>query len=119
MSDEAVVRDVYYTGNPKRERAAVLLRLSPSWFRFGSLEILSRTGEIAVLKQLSDFIIKVTAQMIKVWTLLINYKWVINTTFNFQEYFPDIHLTDDNRFIRLFSEIAHRTLDLVAKWQGE
>lgn len=37
----------------------------------------------------------------------------------FQEYFPDIHLTDENRFIRLFSEIAHRTLDLVAKWQGE
>lgn len=64
MSDEAVVRDLYYTGNPKRERAAVLLRLSPSWFRFGSLEILSRTGEIAVLKQLSDFIIKVTATVI-------------------------------------------------------
>lgn len=36
----------------------------------------------------------------------------------FQEYFPEIHLTDENRFIRLFSEVAHRTLDLVAKWQG-
>ncbi|CAD0204370.1 unnamed protein product [Chrysodeixis includens] len=92
VSDEAIVRDVYYNGCPRRERAAVVLRLSPNWFRFGSLEILSRTGEIAVLRQLSDFIIK--------------------------EYFPDIQLSDENRFIRMFSEIAHKTLDLVAKWQG-
>ncbi|KAL4718391.1 hypothetical protein ACJJTC_011803 [Scirpophaga incertulas] len=49
-------------------------------------------GKSGVLKQLADFIIK--------------------------EHFQDIHLTDDNRFIRLFSEISHRTLDLVAKWQG-
>ncbi|XP_059054832.1 protein adenylyltransferase SelO-like isoform X2 [Achroia grisella] len=92
VSDETVIRDMYYNGNPRRERAAVMLRLAPSWFRFGSLEILSKNGEVAVLRQLSDFIIK--------------------------EYFPDIHLSDENRFIRLFSEIAHRTLDLVAKWQG-
>ncbi|XP_052757662.1 protein adenylyltransferase SelO, mitochondrial-like [Galleria mellonella] len=92
VSDEAVIRDIYYNGNPRRERAAVLLRLAPSWFRFGSLEILSKSGELTVLRQLVDFIIK--------------------------EYFPDIQLTDENRVIRLFSEIAHRTLDLVAKWQG-
>ncbi|XP_061723132.1 protein adenylyltransferase SelO-like isoform X2 [Cydia pomonella] len=92
VSDEAVVRDVYFTGNPGRERAAILLRLAECWFRFGSLEILARTGELAVLRQLADFIIK--------------------------EHFPDIQLSDENRFIRLFSEVAHRTLDLVAKWQG-
>lgn len=39
--------------------------------------------------------------------------------YDFQEYFPDIQLTDENRFIRMFSEIAHKTLDLVAKWQGK
>ncbi|XP_068623598.1 protein adenylyltransferase SelO-like [Battus philenor] len=92
VSDDFVVRDLYYTGSPRRERAAILLRLSPSWFRFGSLEILAKTGEISVLRQIAEFTIK--------------------------EYFPDIHSTDENRFIRLFSEVAHRTLDLVAKWQG-
>ncbi|XP_063388405.1 protein adenylyltransferase SelO-like [Cydia fagiglandana] len=92
VSDEAVIRDVYFTGNPNRERAAILLRLAECWFRFGSLEILARNGELAVLRQLGDFIIK--------------------------EHFPDIQLSDENRFIRLFSEVAHRTLDLVAKWQG-
>ncbi|XP_063368867.1 protein adenylyltransferase SelO-like [Cydia amplana] len=92
VSDEAVIRDVYFTGNPNRERASILLRLAECWFRFGSLEILARNGELAVLRQLADFIIK--------------------------EHFPDIQLSDENRFIRLFSEVAHRTLDLVAKWQG-
>ncbi|KAL4715289.1 hypothetical protein ACJJTC_010859 [Scirpophaga incertulas] len=91
-NDETVIRDMYHNGNVRREKAAVLLRLATCWFRFGSLEILARSGEIGVLKQLADFIIK--------------------------EHFQDIHLTDDNRFIRLFSEISHRTLDLVAKWQG-
>lgn len=51
--------------------------------------------------------------------LILTYIRVCNGTLNLQEYFPDIHLTDENRFIRLFSEIAHRTLDLVAKWQGK
>ncbi|CAK1552373.1 unnamed protein product [Leptosia nina] len=92
VSDDTVMRDVYYTGDLRREKAAVLLRLAPSWFRFGSLEILSENGEVPVLKQLVDFIIK--------------------------EYFPEIQLSDENRFIRVFSEIAHRSLDLVAKWQG-
>lgn len=53
------MRDVYYNGCPRREKAAALLRISQTWFRFGSLEILANTGEIAVLKQLADFIIKV------------------------------------------------------------
>ncbi|CAG9558928.1 unnamed protein product [Danaus chrysippus] len=91
-SDDTVVRDLYYSGNPHREKTAILLRLSQCWFRFGSLEILAKGGELAILKQVTDFIIK--------------------------EHFPDIHLSDENRFIRLFSEIAHRSLDLVAKWQG-
>ncbi|CAH0713451.1 unnamed protein product, partial [Brenthis ino] len=92
VSDEPITRDLFYSGCPRREHAGVLLRLSQSWFRFGSLEILAKNGELAVLKQVADFVIK--------------------------EHFPDIHLTDENKYIRLFSEIAHKTLDLVAKWQG-
>ncbi|KAG7303240.1 hypothetical protein JYU34_011707 [Plutella xylostella] len=92
VSDESVLRDEFYSGNPHRERAAVLLRAAPSWFRFGSLEVLARGGELPVLSRLCDFVIK--------------------------EHFPEIQLSDENRFIRLFSEVAHRTLDLVAKWQG-
>ncbi|GBP89727.1 UPF0061 protein xcc-b100_1894 [Eumeta japonica] len=92
VSEDAVFRDEFYTGNNAKERAAVLLRLAPAWFRFGSLEVLARGGEIPVLRQLCDFLIK--------------------------EHFPGIPASDENRYISLFSEIAHRSLDLVAKWQS-
>ncbi|KAJ8020330.1 Selenoprotein O [Holothuria leucospilota] len=57
VSDDPVWRDQFYDGNPKKERAAVVLRLAPSWFRIGSLEILTKNGEISLLRQLTDFII--------------------------------------------------------------
>lgn len=59
VSDDTVVRDMFYSGSARRERAAILLRLSESWSRFGSLEILARNGELSVLRQILDFVIKV------------------------------------------------------------
>ncbi len=41
------------------EKAAVVLRVAPTWFRMGSLEILSRNGEIQELRNLVDFVRKV------------------------------------------------------------
>ncbi|VVC97835.1 unnamed protein product [Leptidea sinapis] len=92
-SDDLINRDIHYNGHPRREKASILLRLSPSWFRYGSLEVLSKSDELPVLKQLVDFIIK--------------------------EYYPDIPLQDENRFIRFFSDVAHKSLDLVSQWQGK
>lgn len=34
-----VVRDLFYTGNPVMERATIVLRIAPSFLRFGSFEI--------------------------------------------------------------------------------
>ena len=42
LSQDMVVRDQFYNGRMKLEPCAVVLRLAPSWFRIGSLEILSR-----------------------------------------------------------------------------
>lgn len=42
VSQDTVIRDEFYNGTPKREPTAVVLRLSPSWFRIGSLEILAK-----------------------------------------------------------------------------
>lgn len=33
VSEDPVIRDQFYNGNIKRERAAVVLRLAKSWFR--------------------------------------------------------------------------------------
>lgn len=51
-------RDKFYNGIISMERAAVVLRLAPSWFRIGSFELLARNGETDLLKQLSDFVMK-------------------------------------------------------------
>ncbi|XDV46857.1 hypothetical protein PO909_016680 [Leuciscus waleckii] len=58
VSEEPVWRDPFYNGSVIKERGAVVLRLAKSWFRIGSLEILTRTGELDVLRTLLDFVIK-------------------------------------------------------------
>ena len=58
VSNDLVKRDQFYNGNVRKERTAIVLRLAPSWFRIGSFELLARDGEIDLLKQLSDFVIK-------------------------------------------------------------
>ena len=42
-SDSKVVRDMFYTGNPKQERCSVVLRVAPTFIRFGSFEIFKPT----------------------------------------------------------------------------
>ncbi|CAL8313341.1 unnamed protein product [Merluccius merluccius] len=50
VSEESVWRDQFYNGNVKKERGAVVLRLARSWFRIGSLEVLTRAGELDLLR---------------------------------------------------------------------
>lgn len=91
VSDDMVVRDPLYDGHPQLEPAAVVLRLAPSWFRIGSLEILSKYGEIEMLKDLLTFIV--------------------------QEHFPEIE-KDDNMIPNLLQKIFRLSCDLVVKWQS-
>lgn len=64
VSDDPVLRDQFYNGFTKTERAALVLRLAPSWFRFGSLEILAHNRELTSLKKLLDFILIVSRSLI-------------------------------------------------------
>ena len=92
IGDDAVWRDQFYNGNFKKERAAVVLRLAQSWFRFGSLEILTFSNEINLLRQLVDFIIN--------------------------HHFSDIDVTDSSRYLQLYSTVVDKTAYLMAKWQS-
>ncbi|XP_046463291.1 protein adenylyltransferase SelO, mitochondrial-like isoform X1 [Daphnia pulex] len=58
VSKDKVVRDQFYNGRMKYEPTAVVLRLAPTWFRIGSLEILTREKEVTNLKQVVDFTIE-------------------------------------------------------------
>ena len=55
---EEVVRDMFYDGNPKSERGAIVCRVAPSFIRFGNFELSASRGEVALLTQLIDFTIR-------------------------------------------------------------
>ncbi|XP_045503763.1 protein adenylyltransferase SelO, mitochondrial-like [Colias croceus] len=90
--DHKVWRDKTYSGMARQERAAIVVRLSPAWYRIGSFEILYKRREPELAAKLADFIIK--------------------------HHFPEISLDDEDRYVKLYSEVAHRNLDMVATWQG-
>jgi len=58
-SKDPVERDQFYDGHPRIERAAIVMRVAPSWLRIGSLEILAMNRELEELKKLVEHVIKV------------------------------------------------------------
>ncbi|XP_040104378.1 protein adenylyltransferase SelO-like isoform X2 [Oryx dammah] len=92
VSDDVVWRDQFYNGNLTKERGAVVLRVAKSWFRIGSLEILTHYGELDLLRMLLDFII--------------------------QEYFPLVDVKEPNRYVDFFSIVVFETAQLIALWMS-
>ncbi|XP_029698658.1 uncharacterized protein isoform X1 [Takifugu rubripes] len=90
VSDEPVLRDQFYDGNVKAERGAVVLRVARSWFRIGSLEILSESGEFGLLRELMDFVI--------------------------DEHFPSISSDDPDKYLVFYSTVVNETAHLIARW---
>jgi uncharacterized protein YdiU (UPF0061 family) len=85
---EPVMRDMFYDGHPAYEPGAVVMRVAPSFLRFGNFEILAARQEISNLKKLTD------------WTI--------------ERYFPDIQ--GEDRIIMWFREIVDRTASLMVEW---
>jgi uncharacterized protein YdiU (UPF0061 family) len=55
---EAVMRDMFYDGNPAPEPGAIVCRVSPSFVRFGNFQILAAHNELDALKRLADYIVR-------------------------------------------------------------
>ncbi len=73
------------------EHAAIIMRMSTSWVRFGTFEYFYYRGEHQKLQTLAEYVIA--------------------------ESYP--HLTnDDDRFFKMFCEVVECTATLIAKWQG-
>ncbi|XP_051543529.1 protein adenylyltransferase SelO-like isoform X2 [Myxocyprinus asiaticus] len=92
LSEEPVWRDPLYNGNVIKERGAVVLRLAKSWFRIGSLEILTKAGELGVLETLLDFVIK--------------------------EHFKPIATNDPDKYVTFFFQVVNETAHLIAQWMS-
>lgn len=83
-SDEKVARATW-------ERGAIVMRLSPSWVRFGSFEYFYHTNQYDKLKRLADFLL--------------------------EESFPHLTGTED-AYLTMFGEIIKRTAHMIAHWQS-
>ncbi|OXB61887.1 hypothetical protein ASZ78_005793 [Callipepla squamata] len=105
-SDSEVVRDVFYDGNPKKERCTVVLRIASTFIRFGSFEIFKPPDEYTGRKGPSVGRNDIRIQMLD---------YVIGT------FYPEIQEAHaDNSIQRnaaFFKEITKRTARLVAEWQ--
>ena len=87
---DAVVRDMFYDGNPQAEPGAIVCRVAPSFVRFGSFEILAASEEHAALQRLADYVIA--------------------------EHFPELGAPSPATYGRWFEEVCRRTAVLVAEW---
>jgi uncharacterized protein YdiU (UPF0061 family) len=56
-SADPVVRDPFYNGKFQTEPAAIVLRFAPTWFRIGTIEILSRSGEWDLLQKVCKHVL--------------------------------------------------------------
>lgn len=87
---EAVVRDMFYDGNPVEEPGAVVCRVAPSFIRFGHFELPASRGDEVLLRQLVEFTIA--------------------------RDFPELTGEPDARLTRWFEEICERTARLMVHW---
>jgi len=75
----------------RMESAAIVMRMSKSWVRFGTFEYLYYTKEYTKLEMLAEYVIA--------------------------ESYPHLQ-GDEDRFFKMFCELVDRTASLIAKWQG-
>ncbi|KAM9854679.1 selenoprotein O1 [Aulostomus maculatus] len=104
-SDSRVMRDVYYSGHPRHERCSVVLRIAPTFLRFGSFEIFKQQDEYTGRQGPSYGRDEIRGQMLD---------YVI------EMFYPEIQQNHSDRVERnvsFFREVMLRTARLVAQWQ--
>lgn len=104
-SDSRVIRDVYYNGHARHERCSVVLRIAPTFIRFGSFEIFKPADEFTGRQGPSYGRDEIRGQMID---------YVIEMFYpEIQQNYPD----RVERNVAFFREVVLRTARLVAQWQ--
>ncbi len=86
---EGILRDMFYDGNAAHEPGAIVMRVAPSFLRFGNFEILAARQETENLKKLVD------------WTI--------------EHHFP--HISGADKIILWFMEVVEKTAALMVEWQ--
>ncbi|XP_069119785.1 protein adenylyltransferase SelO, mitochondrial-like [Argopecten irradians] len=105
-SDSRVIRDIFYDGHPIRERCTIVLRIAPTFLRFGSFEIFKpldpETGRKGPSVGRTDILVQMLEYTIKTF--------YTDTWDNFKE-------DKQKMYLEFFREVVKRTARLVAEWQ--
>lgn len=105
-SDTMVDRDKNYEGNTKKERASLVLRIAPTFLRFGSFEIFKAADPLTSYQGPSAGRVDMLHQLLS---------YTINT------FFPDIcakeFQTAEECYLAFYEELVVLTARLVASWQ--
>uniref|UniRef100_A0A6A7G4L8 Selenoprotein O n=1 Tax=Hirondellea gigas TaxID=1518452 RepID=A0A6A7G4L8_9CRUS len=104
-SSTRVVRDIKYDGHPIQEKATVLLRLAPTFLRFGSFEIFKDTDKTTGRAGPSPK----NSELLKT---LLNY--------TVKHHYPELiekYADETDRYVAFYREVVERTARLVAQWQ--
>lgn len=99
-----VVRDVFYSGDPKMEKATVITRIAPTFLRFGSFEIFKSTDSVTQRRGPS-------AGNVALLSTLTEH---VENTF-YKEICGDKQ--GEERHLAFFREVCVRTARLAAEWQ--
>lgn len=91
-SDSTVERDMFYDGNPRHERCAVVCRVSESFLRFGHFELPAAREDFDLLKLLAEFALR--------------------------NHFPGIDAGAPDAVAQLFDTVCQRTAMLIAQWMS-
>ncbi len=87
---DRVVRDMFYDGNPEPEPGAIVMRVAPSFLRFGSFEILFARKEHEQLRRLAD------------WTM--------------SRFYPHLEGPFESRLASWVREVVARTAKMISGW---
>ena len=85
---DQVMRDMFYNGNPEFEPGAIVMRVAPSFLRFGNFEMPAARQETDNLRKLTD------------WTIA--------------RYYP--HIQGEDKIIPWFKEVVAKTASLMVEW---
>ena len=93
-SGEAVLRDMFYDGNPQAEPGAIVCRVAPTFLRFGSYELFAARQQPELLRQLTDYTIRR----------------------HFPRLAPDPRPLEREDYVAWFSTVCERTAELLVHW---
>ncbi|XP_060077321.1 protein adenylyltransferase SelO, mitochondrial-like [Ylistrum balloti] len=105
-SDTRVVRDIFYDGHPIQERCTIVLRIAPTFLRFGSFEIFKpmdpETGRKGPSVGKTDILIQMLDYTVETF---------------YTEIWDRLKEDKQKMYLEFFREVVKRTGRLVAEWQ--